>query len=568
MRNISAGLAVVIASILSLSLLTRAAEADPGAADEKAVAAAKVGTDGPALLEYLRKRAAARKAGDKIKDLVRQLGDKSFDVREAATAALLKLDGAARPFLEPARNDPDVEIARRATDLLALIKNSETVNVDGAVTRLVGLRKPEGAAEVLVHYLPAAPTEMIAADVLESLSRVAVHKGEPDRFLVGLLKDREQAQRIVAAEALCRGGAAGAFPAIRELMKDDDIEVRIRAGTALVNAGDKAPLAPMIELLVQLPRVKAWAVEDLLLRVADGKGPPTTAATDDAGNKARRDGWAAWWTREGEKLKLEPTPRPLGKALVILLPQGGGEAGGTVREVDIAGRTLWEIKDAGFPLDAQLLPGDRVLIAERGNRRVAERDFTGKVVWKHDVQEGPLAAQRLANGNTFIVTERRLFEVDKDNKELYTYSSRPVRDDDDDEVLLFRKAQKMANGDIVYVTGDQKVVRLDADRKEKSRVAIDPNTKGVRTNGGRIDVLANGNVLVPLMDDNKVVEYDPKGNAVWEAKVEQPVNAVRLPNGHTVVTTFNQMRAMELDRAGREVWEYKGEIRVTRAWRR
>ena len=71
------------------------------------------------------------------------------------------------------------------------------------------------------------------------------------------------------------------------------------------------------------------------------------------------------------------------------------------------------------------------------------------------------------------------------------------------------------------------------------------------TNGGRIDVLPNGHVLVPQMSQNKVIEYNAEGKPVWEATVEQPIAAVRLPNGHTLVTSLNQHRAVELDRGGR-----------------
>src|SRR5262249_29682338 len=161
-----------------------------------------------------------------------------------------------------------------------------------------------------------------------------------------------------------------------------------------------------------------------------------------------------------------------------------------------------------------------------------------------------------------------LIEVDKDGNEVFTYN-RP-------DGKRFSKAQKLPNDDIVAVLHnlvngqrvDQEFVRLGPDRKDILKYALDPGTGGVRTSGGRLDVLPNGHVLVPLMNDNKVAEYNSEGHLVWEAKVEQPVNAVRLPNGNTLVTTYNQHRAIEIDRAGREVSEIKADVRVTRAWRR
>jgi outer membrane protein assembly factor BamB len=90
----------------------------------------------------------------------------------------------------------------------------------------------------------------------------------------------------------------------------------------------------------------------------------------------------------------------------------------------------------------------------------------------------------------------------------------------------------------------------------------------IQTFGGRLDVQSNNHVLVPLLQSNKVVEYDPKGKAVWEASMDQPVAAVRLPNGHTLITSMQQNRAIEVNREGKQVWEYKADSRVTRAFRR
>ena len=55
---------------------------------------------------------------------------------------------------------------------------------------------------------------------------------------------------------------------------------------------------------------------------------------------------------------------------------------------------------------------------------------------------------------------------------------------------------------------------------------------------GSVQVLPNGNVLVPLLFNGKVAEYDAAGQIVWEANVQQPSSAMRLPNGHTLIATL------------------------------
>jgi hypothetical protein len=59
------------------------------------------------------------------------------------------------------------------------------------------------------------------------------------------------------------------------------------------------------------------------------------------------------------------------------------------------------------PRDAQVLPGQRVLVAELN--RVTERDPRGKILWEKQLQQ-PLSVQRLRNGNFFITCPTQLIE--------------------------------------------------------------------------------------------------------------------------------------------------------------
>jgi hypothetical protein len=571
MRWIHPAAAVATVSLAWLVGLLPAADPPTTTADEMVLKTGKVGTDGPALLDYLRKQMKARPKATQIQALIRNLGNFSYDVREEASDSLVRLGVVARTALEKARDDRDVEIARRAEQCLARITGSGGQNLDGAVIRLLAARKPDKAAEGVLGYLPFAITPVVADEAQDALTALALRDGKPENVLVTALTDTDPVKRSAAAIALCRAGAVEAQPAVRALLRDSDAGVRFQTGLALVATQEKAALPVLIDLLAQLPRHQAWEVEDVLIRAAGTQAPAVPVGTDEASRKKCRDAWAAWWAANGEKLKLEAPPRTQGHTLVILLDATPGTKFGVARMIDGPGKTLWEIKDIEFPLDAQLLPGDKLLCAEHGGTRVTERDRKGAVVWQVKLPDGgkvppdgPILAQRLANGNTFISMEARLLEVDKKGKELWSY----VRPNN----MKFRRAQKMPNGDIVFVTEDQLCVRLGPDRKEMLKFEIDPNSeadvRGVRTNGGRLDVLPNGHVLLPLLAQNKVVEYDHEGKAVWEAPVDRPVAAVRLPNGHALVTTFDQKRAVELDRAGREVWQHVADVRVTRAWRR
>ena len=70
-----------------------------------------------------------------------------------------------------------------------------------------------------------------------------------------------------------------------------------------------------------------------------------------------------------------------------------------------------------------------------------------------------------------------------------------------------------------------------------------------------IEALSGGRVLVPQPNMHKVIEYDGDGKSVWEAAVQFPFSANRLPNGNTLVASPNSGKVVELNRGGRVVWE-------------
>src|SRR5262249_8254413 len=161
--------------------------------------------------------------------------------------------------------------------------------------------------------------------------------------------------------------------------------------------------------------------------------------------------------------------------------------------------------------------------------------------------------QRLPNGNTFIASQDRFVEVDRAGRQVLKIERTSS------EIM---KARKLPGGDIVYASFKNQIVRLDPTGKEIQKF---PAFVSIWVRGLR--VVPNGNVLGPEQDRKRVVEYDPKGKAVWEAAIQEPIAAVRLPNGHTLVTFMTKHQGVELDRSGKVVWEYSANTRVTRLFR-
>jgi hypothetical protein len=545
-----AGLLWVVVLAIAAGL-ARSADDSPTADDERILRQAGVATDDVGLLAFFRQGSAA---DGEIVALIKRLGDDSFEVREKASADLVALGPIAVPFLRDGLRSQDAEIVRRAEGCLKKIGTGTPAAVVSAATRLLSRRKPAGAADVLLAYVPRVAGERSEEDVRAALAAVAVRDGQADPVLLKALADKSPERRAAAAAALARGGARDQLAAVRKLLSDPQPTVRQETALALAAIKDRDAIPVLIDLLATLPRAESTPVEDVLFELALDEAPALPTSDDGAARKKYRDAWADWWGKHRDAADLGPLAergRFKGYTMIVLLDAG------RIREVDADGKARWQIDGLGFPLDAQRLSGDRVLVAEHKPGRVTERDRKGRILWEKRVEE-PLVAQRLPNGNTFIATRMEFLEVDRAGKNVFSAEAPG----------LILKAQKLDRGEIgvVLLAANglgAEYVRLDAAGKPLAEFPVD-----VRTSGGRIDVLPNGHVLTPLKDRNKVVEYDLTGQVVWQADFPQPVAAVRLANGHTIVTSYEDRRAVELDGAGKPVWEFKAEGRLTRAWRR
>lgn len=532
------------------------------ARDEQLLRAAQLKSDGESLLIFFRGRTISEAERAKVMHLISQLGAASFRQREEAAVALIARGPVALELLKEAVNNADPEVSRRAEKCLQRIQAGDVgVEVPAAAARLLAIRKPGGAVEVLLAYLPFADNDLVADEVRSALTVLAVRDGRPDPLLVAGLSDPRPWRRATAGEVLCRTASADLKPTLRKLLADPQALVRFRLALALAWAQEKEAVPVLIDLLPELTMSQAWQAEELLYRLAEDLKPPSVALGHDAADRKKcRDAWAAWWQTHAAKINLaslQKIPPALGHTMVVLLDTG------RIVEVDRFKQVRWKIDNLVFPLDAQFLPdtkgsGDRVLVAEYHAGRVTERLIsTGEIKWEKRLV-GPLVAQRLTNGHTFMATDSQFIETDQTGKDVLTINL-PNGERN-------MKAMKLPSGEIACLTSEARVVRFDATGKELHSFTV---SLGNRLFGGRIHMLPSGRVLIPHNGENKVVEYDANGKAVWEVQVDQPIAALRLPNGHTLITSMSPQRGtVEFDRHGQEVWSYSAGTRITRALRR
>jgi HEAT repeat protein len=512
--------------------------------------------DGPALIDELKKRTPSDADREKVLALIAKLGDKEAAVRDKAMADLVTLGAEAAPLLRQtqANAEHDAKLAEAAQKCLSQIDPESAPPLPAVAARLLALRRPAGAAEAVLAYLPSAEDDQSAGELRAALTALAVKDGKADAAVVKALEDKSALRRAAAAEALAFAGATDQRDAVRKLLKDQDQNVRLRVALALTSTQDKESIPPLIAMITELPPTQAGQAE-YQLRLLAGEGAPEASAGDDAASRKKtRDAWEAWWKKNGDKLqlaKLDSRQQLLGYTIVVDM-YDNTKRGGRVVELDRHGKVRWEWTGVGNPgpLSAQMLPGDRVLISEHNMGRVVERDLKGKELWSYSINQ-PMMAQRLSNGNTFMVGRGQVIEVDKAGKEILNINRMNFWD--------VMSAARMKNGEVVYITQQGQVTRMD--KEGKKEIKHFQAGQGGMYHFGYCDLLQNEHVVLPNFSFNKVTEYDANGKEVWSASVTQPICAKRLPNGNTLVTSLNPSKVVELNRAGKVVWEAKETFR-------
>jgi HEAT repeat protein len=515
--------------------------------------------DGPALVDEFRARTLHPSELPKVAEMIKQLGDANYRVREKSSRELVSMGAKVLADLRLAVKDPDGERARRAEDCINKINASDSKRVPIGTARLAALRRPDEAAPAMLNYLPYADDDDgIVAEIKSALITLALDvNGKVEPALVQALSDSNSTRRAAASEALAKGGGLTIRDDIKKLLTDKDLLVRQSAAAALAVAGEKDAIPVLIDLLAELPATQTWPSQDVLHQLAGDKAPAALSGDKPEDLKKYRDGWVTWWKANSMSTDLSKLTTGAGYLGYTLLVQvSNNNSIGRVAEVGRDGKIRWQIGNLKYPVDAQVLPGERVLVTEWDGNRVAEFDFRGNVIWKKEGFTGRATnAQRLPNGNTFICTTNELLEVDRSGRALYT-----VRVNQG-----LTAGYRASNGEIICLRNDGQCVRYDTAGKEIKSFASNRDTSW--TSG--IDLARNGNILISQPSPSqKVTEYSPDGKVVKEWTTPQITTATKLANGNILAASHNDQKVIELDPSGKKVWEYKDEYHIFRAKRR
>jgi hypothetical protein len=186
--------------------------------------------------------------------------------------------------------------------------------------------------------------------------------------------------------------------------------------------------------------------------------------------------------------------------------------------------------------------------------------------------------ERLADGNTLITElgpKPRLLEVDRDGKIEQELALQP---ETDNAHMQTRMARKLASGNyLVPHLLAFKVKEYTPAGKIVRELKTDLDSLGGRAAKNwpfTAILLADDKLLVTLTNGNKVVELDANGKVVWQVSNEDfpdlkpfadPCGAQRLPNGNTVIASYGSqgpIKAFEVTADKKIVWKYTGKHRI------
>jgi HEAT repeat protein len=507
----------------------------------------------PKLLDEIKNRTLTEERMAKAQALIEKLGDDSFKVRQDAETELHKMGGTIMPLLRQALKNPDLEIRNRSQKVLTQLETDKNIPLSPVVPRLLALRKPKGAVEAILAYIPFADDESLVDELQVALNMVAFPKGKAHQAVIKALADKVPARRAAAASALCHGPLADHLPQVRQLLRDRDNNVRLRVALALAGAREPEAVPVLIGLVGELAPEASASAEDYLLKLARDN-PPKDLPDGDDNRKKRSAVWEKWWNDNKARVAMvdrftpEIRQRYLGYTLLI---QSNNNQ---IVEMDNKKQVRMTMTGLMSPWDAHWLSSNRLLVAEYNGQKVTERNLKGEVMWEKKLDFYPMQCERLKNGHTFIVGQNVLLQVDRGGREVY----RITRGQHD-----IRSARRLRNGQIVVVTSNRQILRLDRTGKELKNVQI-PSVYYYQN-----EILDNGNVLIPLGWNNQLIEYNSDGKQVWSVQTEQPMHAVRLPNGNTVVSSQNwPYKYLELDKTGKKIDEHVTNTYVFRVRRR
>jgi hypothetical protein len=217
-----------------------------------------------------------------------------------------------------------------------------------------------------------------------------------------------------------------------------------------------------------------------------------------------------------------------------------------------------------------LLAQHRFVTQEKGNLTIINKE--GQVEWQmkfggiHDIQVLP-------NGNIITHQGTKIVEVSvKEKKVIWEFNAKSIATAKRIEV---HSCHRLENGNtMIAISGEGKIVEIDKAGKVVNSIDMKRNKPHAHSDTRLVKVLKNGNYLVSHENDGAIREYTRKGEVVWDYDIplfdkkgkgghgptawgNKTFSSVRLKNGNTLIATGNGHSVLEVTPAKEIVWHLK-----------
>jgi HEAT repeat protein len=526
---------IFLVVVCALPVVQKCAHAADAGEDEQRLKKDLGGADAERILGYLRSQMLTESSKQQISKLIEEMGSANFRQRQAATRKLVEAGRVAIPLLRAATSHTDKEIASRARRCISDIQNSPRADLPIVAIRQLARLKSEKSVDVLLAYLPAVTDDALHDQIMETLANLGLSGKTAHPALKKALDD--PMLRSAAVQLLLKSEDPAIVKQLHGYLKDKDPAVRFYVAMHFLKKADREAVPVLIGLIGEAPGGMIWQQSEEALYALAGELAPAvetkSGSAEDRKEAAKQ--WQDWWKAKGDQVLFgRRDDHPTDTCIV-------SETGQTNRVFEWRpdGKPRFDLTNLTSPVDARILPGRRVLVAEQQGQRVSEHSFSGKLLWEQRLEDGPISVQRLPSGNTFVATMRRVLEMSRDGQVVYSHAV--------DGDTYISDANRLTDGRIAIVSTDGKVIFMTGAGKEIKTVTLDSQ--------GAVDSLPNGHVLVSQAGTGRLVEFDARGDKVMDVKVEGAWMGTRLPDGNTLVASKAKRKMIKIDKTGKVIWE-------------
>ena len=460
--------------------------------------------------------------------LASDLGSQNFATREKATKKLLNLGLRARKPLRVAIQSPDPEVRFRAREILDQVPplpNSWEIRSwlgGGKTEKDLGASPRNGPPlNILLSILESIEDESLRLSIHCWLVR---NYAEKDIFQSSF---DSVTKRTLGA---FYKGFQGANESADDLYSKEPL-VLYHYFRGRYEAGKPVPIAKLAELIPGLPVDCQHDIETILL-VRSGKTDPVTLGT---GSRTDLANFVAFWTKDKNgKVRLTDEPNVSKKELFVC--EFDGSQGGRLCRLEEGGSFVVAQTRLQGPNDFHVLPGDKVLIAERNSSQITLRNYKGDICWSWQAPSAPIQCKRLEGGKTFFATFTDIGIVNSQGRlEL----SLPIKDG-------VRFATPTSDHCFLVLNSRGELLRLDARGTILHTISHCAGSSGSGY-WGHVITRANGNLIVAFAGTHTIAEISPKGDLIRQASVRCPVNVKEREDGGLWVCSFDSKSVVELD---------------------